>query len=60
MQLRWYWFNECKSGQTIVFDEEHPGRQIEVIMKDMVNKIHDVVLAKHRIKFKGISDNGHI
>ncbi|GAB1864078.1 Mos1 transposase HTH domain-containing protein [Camponotus japonicus] len=48
-----YWFNEFKHGRTFVFDEECPGRPIEVTTKDMVNKIHDIVLADRRVKIKG-------
>ena len=34
-----YWFNEFKRGRTFVFDEERPGRPIEVTTADMVKKI---------------------
>ena len=40
-----YWFNEFKPGRTSVFDEERPGRPIEVTTQDMVKKMHDIVLA---------------
>jgi len=51
-----YWFNEFKRGRTSVFDEERPGRPIEVTTEDMVNKIHDVVLADRRVKIREIAD----
>jgi len=51
-----YWFNEFKCGRTSVFDEEHPGRPIEVTTENMVNKIHDVVLADRRVKIREIAD----
>jgi histone-lysine N-methyltransferase SETMAR len=51
-----YWFNEFKRGRTSVFDEERPGRPIEVSTEDMVNKIHDVVLADRRVKIREIAD----
>ena len=51
-----YWVNEFKRGRTSVFDEERPGRPIEVSTEDMVNKIHDVVLADRRVKIREIAD----
>lgn len=51
-----YWFNEFKRGRTSVFDEERPGRPIEVTTEDMVNKIHDIVLTDCRVKIKEIGD----
>lgn len=47
-----YWFNEFKRGRTSVFDEDRPGRPIEVTTDDMVNKIHDIVLADRRTKLR--------
>ena len=49
-----YWFNEFKRGRTSVFDEV-PVRPIEVTM-EMVKKIHDIVLADHRVKIRAIAD----
>jgi len=51
-----YWFNEFKHGRTSVFDKERPGRPIEVTTEDMVNKIHDIVLADRRVKIREIAD----
>ena len=34
-----YWFNEFQRSRTFVFDEERPGRPIEVTTADMVKKI---------------------
>ena len=51
-----YWFNEFKRGRTFVFDEERPGRPIEVTTKDMVKKIHDIVLADLRVKIREVAD----
>jgi histone-lysine N-methyltransferase SETMAR len=49
-----YWFNEFKRGRTSVLDEERPGRPIEVTTDDMVDKIHDIVLADRRVKIREI------
>ena len=51
-----YWFNEFKRDRTFVFDEERPGRPIEMTTKDMVNKINDIVLADRRVKTTEIAD----
>jgi len=51
-----YWFNEFKRGRTSVFDEERLGCPIEVTTKDMVNKIHDIVLADRQVKIREIAD----
>ena len=39
-----YWFNELKHGRTSVFDEECPGRPIEMTSEHMDNKTDDIVL----------------
>lgn len=39
-----YWYNDFKRGQTSGFDEERPGRPVEVTTEDKVYKIHDIVL----------------
>ena len=52
-----YWFNEVKRGRTSVFDEERPGRPIEVTTEDnMVKKIHDIVLADRRVNIREIAN----
>ena len=51
-----YWFNEFKRGRTFVFDEERPGRPIEVTTEDMVKKMHDIVSADRRVKIREIAD----
>ena len=51
-----YWYNEFKRGRTSIFDEKRPGRPIEVTTEDMVNKIHDIVLADRRVKIREIAN----
>lgn len=51
-----YWYNEFKRGRTTVFDEDRPGRPIEVTTDDMVKKIENIVLADRRIKLREIVD----
>src|SRR5947199_4285649 len=51
-----FWFNEFKRGRTSIFDEKRPGRPIEVTTEDMVNKIHDIVLADRRVKIREIAN----
>ena len=51
-----YWYNEFKRDRTSIFDEERPGRSIKVTTEDMVNKIHDIVLAVRRVKIKEIAN----
>ncbi|XP_063909864.1 histone-lysine N-methyltransferase SETMAR-like [Zophobas morio] len=51
-----YWFNEFKRGRTSVLDEERPGRPIKVTTEEMVNKIHDIVLADRQVKIREIAE----
>ena len=51
-----YWFNEFNHDRTFVFNEERSGPPIEVTTKDMVKKIHDIVLADRRVKIRQIAD----
>ena len=51
-----YWYNKFKRGLTSIFDEERPDRPIEVTMEDMINKIHDIVLADRRVKIREIAN----
>ena len=40
-----YWFNEFKRGRSSVFDKECPGRPADVITEEIVDKVHDMILA---------------
>jgi len=51
-----YWYNEFKRRRTSIFNEERPDRPIEVTTEDMVNKIHDIVLADRRVKIREIAN----
>lgn len=51
-----YWYNEFKRGRTSIFDEDRPGRPVEVTTGDMVKKIENIVLSDRRIKLREIVD----
>jgi len=48
------WVNEFKRGRTSTKDESRSGRPLEVTTPEMVNKIHDMVLADRRLKLSEI------
>lgn len=41
----YHWFGEFHRGRSSVFDDERPGRPKEVTTEEMVDKLHDIVLA---------------
>jgi len=43
MKTLGYWFKEFHCGRTRVSDEEHPGRLIEVVTEEMIEKFHRIV-----------------
>ncbi|KAG5328141.1 SETMR methyltransferase, partial [Acromyrmex charruanus] len=45
-----YWFNEFKRGRSSVFDEERPSRPADVVTEEIVEKVHDMILADRRTK----------
>ena len=51
-----YWFNEFKRGRSSVFDEERPGRPADVVTEEIVEKIHDMILADCRTKVHEIAE----
>ncbi|KAG5330333.1 SETMR methyltransferase, partial [Acromyrmex heyeri] len=51
-----YWFNEFKYGHSSVFDEERPGRPADVVTKEIVEKVHDMILVDRRTKVHEIAE----
>lgn len=51
-----YWFNEFKRGRTSVFDEERPGRPADVVTEEIVEKVHDMILADRRTKVREVAE----
>lgn len=51
-----YWFNEFKRGRTSIFDEERPGRPADVVTEEIVEKVHDMILADRRLKVREIAE----
>ncbi|KAG5321989.1 SETMR methyltransferase, partial [Acromyrmex heyeri] len=51
-----YWFNEFKHGRSSVFDEERPGRLADVVTEEIVEKVHDIILADHRTKVHEVAE----
>ncbi|XP_025993999.1 uncharacterized protein LOC113004563 [Solenopsis invicta] len=45
-----YLFNEFKRGRSSVFDEERPVRLANVVTKEIVEKVYDMILADRRMK----------
>ncbi len=50
------WFNKFQRGRTSVFDEPPPGAPKTATTEDNVKKIHDLVLADHRLKLREIAE----
>lgn len=50
------WFAEFKNGRTSTIDEPRSGRPNDVTTPEMVDKIHDIVLADRRVKLRDIVD----
>ncbi|EFN60336.1 Putative uncharacterized protein FLJ37770, partial [Camponotus floridanus] len=51
-----YWFNEFKRGRTSVFDEERPGRPADVVTEEIIQKVHDMILADRRTKVREVAE----
>ena len=49
------WFTEFRCGRKSKSDAERPGRPREVTTQDMIDKVHDIVLADRRSKVREIS-----
>ncbi|KAG5330265.1 MOS1T transposase, partial [Acromyrmex heyeri] len=51
-----YWFNEFKRGRSSVFDEERPGRPADMVTEEIVEKVHDMILADRRMKVHEVAE----
>ena len=51
-----YWFNEFKRGHTSVFDVERPRRPADVVTEEIVEKVHDMILADRRTKVREVAE----
>ncbi|KAG5346128.1 SETMR methyltransferase, partial [Acromyrmex charruanus] len=51
-----YWFNEFKHGCSSVFDKERPGRPADVVIEEIVEKVHDMILADRRTKVHEVAE----
>ncbi|XP_031328764.1 uncharacterized protein LOC116159819 [Photinus pyralis] len=47
-----FWKAEFVRGRTSVFDDERPGRPNEVTTPEMINKVHNMIMADRRIKLR--------
>ncbi|KAG5343812.1 SETMR methyltransferase, partial [Acromyrmex heyeri] len=51
-----YWFNEFKRDRSSVFDEERPDHSADVITEEIVEKVHDMILADRRTKVYEVAE----
>ncbi|KYQ46149.1 Histone-lysine N-methyltransferase SETMAR [Trachymyrmex zeteki] len=47
-----YWFNEFKRDRSSIFDEERLGCPADVVTEEIVEKVHDMILADRRTKVR--------
>ena len=45
----YFWINEFKCGRTSATDEARPGRLVEAIAPEMIEKIHRIIIEDRRI-----------
>lgn len=53
------WFNEFRCSHTTTNNAERPESTIVVTTENIINKIHDVVLADRQVKIREIADEMH-
>ena len=51
-----YWFKEFKRGRSSVSDEERSGRPADVVTEEIVEKVHDMILADRRTKVHEVTE----
>lgn len=51
-----FWKAEFVRGRTSVLDEPSTGRPMEVTTPEMINKVHDMIMADRRIKLREIAE----
>ncbi|XP_018375304.1 PREDICTED: histone-lysine N-methyltransferase SETMAR-like [Trachymyrmex cornetzi] len=51
-----YWFNEFKRGRLSVSYEERPGHPADVVTEEIVEKVHDMILADRRTKVYEVTE----
>lgn len=50
------WVADFKRGRTSIFDEVRTGRPTDATTKEMINKVHDIVLKDRRVKVRKTGD----
>ena len=56
LKIVYFWINEFKRDRTSTKDEVRPGRRVEAIAPDMIEKIYHVVMEDCRITVREIDE----